>query len=195
MTKRRCNLHRIEFEKAERERSSSVNRAITLQGRNSLRLDELSFVTLMHYPGPDAPIGPKDETQDARGEVPLDDLGELAALCPLFILPLGVSRRGTQRRRRDAELAHRVAEGGRLGQRRRDGDGEVEDILVEQRDEVVVLAHDPVRHVVGIEVCRGRGRMVADALGAGRSTGLCPFESVKVCAERGLLRVGCADGR
>lgn len=115
----------------ERGRVSMSSTKRTKEGwrEGDARLDELVLVALAQEGPPDLAVLAEQEPEQAEAQVPLERLREHALAEP--------------------RLAERAPD--RAAQRARERQREVEQALVEQGDEVVLLAHDAVGDVVCVE--------------------------------------------
>lgn len=156
----------MRMKRRRRLRKKGVSGERQRRKRTNARLDQLALVSLAQERPPHLPVAPEQEPKQTKAQVPLERLREHALAKAL--LP--------------RQAPDRAPQGS--GQRERD----VEQVLVEQRNEVVLLAHDPVRDVVCVEsLCcgtwvraRGKRRRVGRAQGGKAGDDCVPWNSLDV---------------
>lgn len=122
--KRRRSLWTRAYKRQSRTSNVRVSRL-----RGNSRFDELLLVSLEQECPPDLAIATEKKAHQTKAEVPLERLGQH----PLAQSSLPLRASGLPPR-----------------QKGRQGDAEVQDVLVEEGDEVVLFSHDAVGDVVGI---------------------------------------------
>lgn len=142
------------------------------------RLGQVGLVPLAHERPSDLAVRSKQEANEAKAQVPFERPRE--------------HRRAISGRAR-SEALHELG----------NGDGEIEYVFVDERDEVILLAHDPVRDVVRVEplrcrwVVRGRerGRVRGAQLGEARDDRVPRDRLDVVLRALELVEEGHGDGR